>query len=116
MAPKSNSYPAEVITTVKALRAEGKSHRQIREATGLTAYAIASLLGHRWTWKDREKAAMRKTDLGKTPERCPGCRGMVYMPCRVCAVRHYKKYPEQYLARAKARQISITEAVFPWLS
>jgi hypothetical protein len=79
-----------VVREVKRLLAEGSySQRKIARMTGVsrtTVRVIAS--GKR---RDRDTPAREpRMGLDKPtgpPRRCPGCGGLVYMPCRLCHVR-----------------------------
>jgi hypothetical protein len=93
-----------LVHQVKRLLAEGKySQRKIARITGVsrgTVGAIAS--GKRPDYE--AMARERETELEQPtgpPERCPGCGGLVYMPCRLCRVR--KAVAESRVARPPAR-------------
>jgi len=80
-----------IIDEVRLLLAEGElSQRKIAARLGIsrgTVYAIAS--GRR---RDRRRPAdagggTGHCDSSGPPQRCPGCGGLVYMPCRLCRLR-----------------------------
>ena len=93
-----------LVNQVKRLLAEGRySQRKIARMTGIsrgTVGAIAS--GRRPDYEAIVRA--RQSELDEPtgpPQRCPGCGGMVYMPCRLCRVR--KLVAEARVARPPAR-------------
>ncbi len=80
-----------VVTEVRRLLADGKlSQRKIAKALRVsrgTVGAIAS--GRRPDYPLRRSRESDESSLRPTgpPRRCPGCGGMVYLPCRVCQTR-----------------------------
>ncbi len=79
-----------VVREIKRLLAEGKySQRKIAHITGVsrgTVGAIAS--GKRRDYESRTRnPEMELEEPTGPPRRCPGCGGLVYMPCRLCHVR-----------------------------
>jgi len=82
----------KTVDEVRLLLAEGElSQRKIAARLGIsrgTVYAIAS--GRR---RDRRTAGDAgggrdgHGDSSGPPQRCPGCGGLVYMPCRLCRRR-----------------------------
>jgi len=78
-----------VTKQVRRLLAENRwSQRKIAEMTGLsrgTVGAIAS--GKRPDYDPAPRPGDGLREPAGLPERCPGCGGIVYMPCRLCRVR-----------------------------
>ncbi|MBI3838414.1 MAG: hypothetical protein HY288_10840 [Planctomycetia bacterium] len=93
------------IKEAQRLLAEGKlSHRKIAQATGIsraTVGAIAS--GRRPDYEARQRARASANEPLGPLGRCPGCGGLVYMPCRLCGARKAKEH-EQEVARAHRRR------------
>jgi DNA-binding XRE family transcriptional regulator len=94
-----------VVHEIKRLLAEGNySQRKIAHITGVsrgTVGAIAS--GKRRDYQARARdPEMELEDPTGPPQRCPGCGGLVYMPCRVCHVR--KLVAEARIARPPAKR------------
>lgn len=81
---------SHVVAEVRRLLEEGRlSQRKIAQWTGVsrgTVHAIAR--GRR---PDCEARRCRRTDAvtppSGPPRRCPGCGGMVQMPCLLCQLR-----------------------------
>lgn len=82
----------EMILEIKRCLATGKlSQRQIARQTGIsraTVGAIAS--GKRPEYQPRPRDDEPDRPTGP-PERCPGCGGRVYLPCRLCRIRAVKR-------------------------
>ena len=94
-----------VVQEVKRLLAEGKySQRKIARITGVsrgTVGAIAS--GKRRDYKARARdPELELEEPAGPPQRCPGCGGLVHMPCRLCHVR--KLVAEARIARPPTRR------------
>ena len=93
-----------VVNQIKRLLAEGKySQRKIARMTAVsrgTVGAIASGKRPDYQARARERAEEFPQPTGP-PRRCPGCGGLVYMPCRLCHVR--KLVAESRVARPPAR-------------
>ncbi len=81
-----------VVEEVRRLLAEGKlSQRKIAKHIGIsraTVGAIAS--GKRPDYKPRPPSDDDLFRPTGPPRRCPGCGGMVHLPCRLCHVRELK--------------------------
>jgi hypothetical protein len=94
-----------VVQEVKRLLADGRySQRKIARMTGVsrgTVGAIAS--GKRRDYESRAPdTGMELEEPTGPPQRCPGCGGLTYMPCRLCHVR--KLIAEARVARPPARR------------
>jgi hypothetical protein len=94
-----------VVHEIKRLLAEGKySQRKIARITGVsrgTVGAIAS--GKRPDYETRARdPELELEQPAGPPRRCPGCGGLVYMPCRLCHVR--KLVGEARIARPPAKR------------
>lgn len=94
-----------VVHEVERLLAEGKlSQRKIARITGVsrgTVGAIAS--GKRREYEARAKdPELELEEPTGPPQRCSGCGGLVYLPCRLCHVR--RLVAEARIARPPARR------------
>jgi len=82
--------PVWRVADIRRMLAQGElSHRKIAEQTGVSRGTVGAIaLGRRPDRDDR-----RQTFPGDAaaphgpPRRCPGCGGMVLMPCLLCHVR-----------------------------
>ena len=76
----------QAVDRIRELLIEGKlSQRQIARKMGIsrgTVSAIAS--GKRPNYTARTRRLPESAKFVGPLERCPGCGGMVYMPCRLC--------------------------------
>ena len=90
-----------VVEEVRRLLAEGKlSQRKIARHIGIsraTVGAIAS--GKRPDYTPRPRSEDDLYQPSGPPARCPGCGGVVYLPCRLCHVRETKRKEEQQARR-----------------
>lgn len=81
--------PAWRVAEIRRMLAQGESQRKIAERTGVSRGTVGAIaLGRRPDYEDRRKA--RRGDFAPPagpPRRCPGCGGMVLMPCLLCHVR-----------------------------
>ncbi len=78
------------------------SHRALARQLGISRASVSNILHGRW--QPRLKLHDEDDPLGEqlgTPERCHGCGGRVYKPCRLCYVRGIK-------AREAARTAPVT--------
>jgi hypothetical protein len=97
--------PHGMVVLVRRLLAEGKlSRRAIARVTGVGRSTIAEIAAGRR--RDRAPAQAEEWDLfpeaSAVSERCPGCGGRVYMPCRLCYVRELKRLDELGRERCRA--------------
>jgi DNA-binding XRE family transcriptional regulator len=94
-----------VVHEIKRLLAEGKySQRRIARITGVsrgTVGAIASGKRPDYETRARDPELELEQPTGP-PRRCPGCGGLVYLPCRLCHVR--KLVAEARIARPPAKR------------
>lgn len=81
----------EAVEEVRRLLAEGKlSQRAIARITRVSRGTVGAIAtGKR---PDRQNSPRARTTEELSPpagplQRCPGCGGMVYMPCRACQIR-----------------------------
>ncbi len=96
--------PPSVVNQIKRLLAEGNhSQRKIARMMGVSRGTVNAIA--RGKRRDYERSpSERETELEEPtgpPERCPGCGGLVYMPCRLCRVR--KLVAERRVARRPPR-------------
>lgn len=91
---------AGLVTEVRRLLAEARlSQRQIARETGVSRASVGLIArGKRPDYKPR----LRDDDWRPTGPacRCPGCGGLVYMPCRLCRIRSIKAQ-EQHVHRPR---------------
>jgi transcriptional regulator with XRE-family HTH domain len=76
-----------MVNEVQRLLTDGElSQRQIARLTGVSRGTVGSIAsGKRPDYETLRRS--EETDWEEPagpPERCPGCGGMVYMPCRLC--------------------------------
>ncbi len=81
--------PADQIAEVRRLlqTVPPHSHREIARMTGVSRATISQVAkGRRPDYRPRSRVEEEVRPQGP-PERCRGCGGLVYMPCRLCFVR-----------------------------
>jgi transcriptional regulator with XRE-family HTH domain len=79
-----------VVQEIRRLLAEGKlSQRKIAKTTGISRGTVGAIAaGKRPDYESLRRAANDEfPEPTGPPQRCPGCGGMVYMPCRLCRAR-----------------------------
>jgi len=82
--------PAWRVAEIRRMLAQGEfSQRKIAEQTGVSRGTIGAIaLGRRPDYDDRRQAVRGDFAAPAGPlRRCPGCGGMVLMPCLLCHVR-----------------------------
>jgi transcriptional regulator with XRE-family HTH domain len=97
---------AHLVEQIEQLLAEGKlSQRKIARLTGVSRGTIGAIASGRRQARPR-RISLWEDELevpDTPPQRCPGCGGMVYMPCRLCrtqkAIATMPALREQKLAR-----------------
>ena len=99
----------QLVEQVERLLAEGKlSYRKIARFTGVSRGTIGAIASGRRRIQPRRMCFWEEepTVPDVPPQRCPGCGGMVYMPCRLCRTRkEMAKLPGiRVLIRANAFQ------------
>jgi hypothetical protein len=99
----------QLVEQVERLLAEGKlSYRKIARFTGVSRGTIGAIASGRRRIQPRRMCFWEEepTVPDVPPQRCPGCGGMVYMPCRLCRTRkEMAKLPAiRALIRANALQ------------
>jgi hypothetical protein len=77
------------IAEVQRLLVEGKhSQRKIAQLTGVSRGTIGAIaLGQRPDYTANKASRCGAEEPLGPPQRCAGCGGMVYMPCRLCRDR-----------------------------
>jgi hypothetical protein len=76
----------ELVEEITRLLAEGRlSQRSIARLTGVSRGTIGAIASGKRP-APREKPEEEEMPTGP-PQRCPGCGGYVYLPCRLCRVR-----------------------------
>jgi transcriptional regulator with XRE-family HTH domain len=88
----------QIVDEVRRLLAEGRlSQRQIARATGVSRGTVGAIASGRRPDYHNLRPALDEDLLQPTgpPQRCPGCGGMVYLPCRLCRVRRLKAETSQ---------------------
>lgn len=81
---------ASVVEEIRRLLVEGKlSQRKIARLTGISRGTVGAIAaGRRPDYESlRSVADGGFPGPAGPPQRCPGCGGMVYMPCRLCRAR-----------------------------
>jgi hypothetical protein len=93
------------VKEVERLLAMGTlSYRRIAAAIGVSRATVSAIArGTRPNYEERVCSRLRKPEPLGPIERCPGCGGRVYMPCRLCRVRKLKAQ-EQATLRAMRRE------------
>jgi hypothetical protein len=82
----------ELVTQVRRLLAAGiYNQREIARMTGVSRSTVCSIATGKRPDYRREPPAPREEIDGPSgpPQRCPGCGGMVYAPCRLCQMRAF---------------------------
>jgi len=78
--------PQHKVDEVRRLLAAGVSQRKTAKSVGVSRGTVVAIAQGR-----RRDAFESATDDGcqqaSAASRCPGCGGMVYLPCRLCHVR-----------------------------
>jgi hypothetical protein len=92
--------PVWRVAAIRGLLVEGElSQRKIAERVGVSRGTVAAIaLGRRPDYADRRQAGCGSfSPAGEfvppsgPAQRCPGCGGMVQMPCLVCRVRRLQQ-------------------------
>jgi hypothetical protein len=76
-----------MVREVEARLAQGMPQRQIARELGVSRSTVQQILSGEWTGFREQEPLPEPIDDGAITERCPGCGGMVYMPCRACQLR-----------------------------
>ena len=78
-----------MVREIRRLLAEGNfSQRKIARLTGVSRGTIGAIAsGKRPDYEPRSRIEDKSAQSADPPRRCPTCGGMVYMPCRLCALR-----------------------------
>ena len=95
---------SSVVSEIKRLLAGGsRSQREIARMTGVSRGTVGAIATGKRTDYDAlsSDAAEEIEEPTGPPRRCPGCGGMVYIPCRLCHVR--KLVAESRVARPPGR-------------
>ena len=83
---------ADLIAEIQRLLAEGKlSQRKIAKLTGVSRGTIGAVANGKRELRPREVdcwEAGLEPQPGP-PQHCPGCGGLVYLPCRLCRTREF---------------------------
>ena len=78
------------------LRAGELSQRKIARRVGVSRGTVNAISrGKRPDYSTRRRSADEPTFLAGPPRRCPGCGGMVRMPCLACRIRAIAKKRHQ---------------------
>ena len=78
-----------MVLEIRRLLAEGIfSQRKIARLTGVSRGSVGAIAsGKRPDYELRSRVEDKFERPAGPPRRCPTCGGMVYMPCRLCALR-----------------------------
>lgn len=82
--------PQCLVDEARRLLAEGRlSQRRIAKKLGISRGTIGAIASGRRPDYPARRGGESPERLEPTgpPERCPGCGGLVFMPCRVCLTR-----------------------------
>jgi transcriptional regulator with XRE-family HTH domain len=82
----------KLVDEIRQMLAEKKySQRKVARIAGVSRGTVGAIVsGKRQDRKKVESPWDKDLEEPEGPaERCPGCGGMVYMPCRLCLVRKY---------------------------
>lgn len=93
--------PGTVSLVRRLLAAGNLSQRQIAESAGVSRTSVAKIAaGHEMFCHRRRflDAGGENLPIGP-PERCRGCGGLVFPPCRLCRVR-------SWIARRRLRRLA----------
>lgn len=81
----------EMVHEVRRLLAEGRlSQRRIARRLGISRNTVGAIAGGQRPDHDslrRGGEEVPPAESSGPPQRCPGCGGLVYLPCRLCQVR-----------------------------
>jgi hypothetical protein len=91
--------PKAIVLEVEQLLAAGRlSQRQIARRLGLSRGSVALIAQGAWAGYSAPLHADEEQPT-RPAQRCPGCGGRVYLPCRLCAVRRLKRRERERRAR-----------------
>ncbi len=125
-----------MVAEIRRLLAEDKlSQRKIAKLTGISRGTVGAIArGRRPDYEPQPKTEDEFDRPSGPPQQCATCGGMVYMPCRLCALRkqlaatgksrrgdtqaelplgmelrpqHQRRYEEVRAARAKAERLEM---------
>jgi hypothetical protein len=78
----------QIVSEVRRLLAERKlGYRKIAELTGISRGSVGAIATGRRPDYEPQPREEESDEPNGSPERCPGCGGLSYMPCRLCRVR-----------------------------
>ena len=82
--------PPSVVNEIRRLlTGEGLSYREIVRITGVSRGTVGLIARGKRPDYEARRVARGDDPLEPTgpPQRCPGCGGLVYLPCRLCDAR-----------------------------
>lgn len=99
--------PVDRIQEVRRLLSQPElSQRTIARMTGVSRATIGAVAsGRRPDYQPRPRSDEEDDRPQGPPQRCRGCGGLVYMPCRLCRVRAIK---------AEERELALKERNNPF--
>jgi hypothetical protein len=81
-----------VVEQIEGLLREGRlSQRQIAQRLGVSRGSVAAIALGRHRRRPARSAGADFLFPSGVPRRCPGCGGMVQMPCLLCRIRAAKE-------------------------
>lgn len=85
--------PLTVVQEIQRLLDEGElSQRQISRRLKVSRGTVSSVAnGKRSIYARRPAVDATSTEESLSPQRCPGCGAMVYLPCILCRARNYAR-------------------------
>jgi hypothetical protein len=96
------------ILRVKSLLERGAFQSKIRRATGLSCTTVRRIADGKLDYRlgtSRFNFTSIIHNETATAERCPGCGGMVYMPCVLCTIRNAVQGPNSNVEVVVAEEL-----------
>lgn len=82
---------AEKASEVRELLQQGLPYREIAAKTAVSRGTVESISKGKWKGKKQPIPGPRPVFSTNQYERCPGCGGLVLMPCLLCRIRLARK-------------------------
>lgn len=106
------------VVEIERLLAEGRlSQRKISTLVGVSRGVISAIArGARPDYEARRHDESEVDQPRGDIERCPGCGGRVYMPCRLCHVRQLQAVDDALLPKLRRHRASKASVACSWQS
>ncbi len=88
------------VEQVRYLLSQGVSQRKIARIVGISRGTVVAI-AHGKRRDAPEPDELDGWPAHGEPRRCPGCGGMVYLPCRLCHVRSLNSFQRRLAQRRK---------------